>query len=109
MPGNLQEHKAQGRFVRAGLADEFQVNAVAVRFVIFLVAAADNAEVVGDQKRSETALGVVGEVVAVEDAGGGIGNGAGEEAAGREISLRISSQKSDRIAQVDGDRWCRRW
>jgi hypothetical protein len=40
--------------------------------------------------------------VAVEYPGGGIGNGAGEEAAGREISLRISRQKSYRIAQVDG-------
>ena len=36
---------------------------IAVGFVIFLVAAADNAVVVGDEKRSETALGVVGEVV----------------------------------------------
>ena len=69
-------------------ADELQVDPVAVGFVIFLVAAAGNAEVVGDQERSKTALGVVGEVVAVEDAGRGVGNGAGEQAAGREISLR---------------------
>jgi hypothetical protein len=84
------------------------VNTVAVRFVIFLVAAADNAEVVGDQERSETALGVVGEVVAVEYAGGGVGNRAGKQAAGprsKPAKLRLAGLP-DRSGRPD--RWCRR-
>jgi hypothetical protein len=87
MPGTCRRAKRRELSLEPE-ADELQVDPVAVGFVIFLVAAAGNAEVVGDQERSKTALGVVGEVVAVEDAGRGVGNGAGEQAAGREISLR---------------------
>src|ERR1019366_8970542 len=74
--GNLQKGKAQSAFVGTRLADELQVNPVTVGFVIFLVAATDNAVIVGHQQAAETAFGVVGEVVAVEYPGGGVGNRA---------------------------------
>src|ERR1035437_197014 len=88
--GDLENLEAQGGFVGAGLGLQFQVDAVAVVFVGFGVAAAHHAVGVGDQQGSVGGVGVVGEVVAGKDAGGGVGQAAGYGAADREVGGRCS-------------------
>ena len=50
--GDLEESEAQGVLVRARLAGELEVDAIAVGVVVFGVASAHNAVVVGHQEVS---------------------------------------------------------
>ncbi|MGB6063719.1 MAG: hypothetical protein WBG50_02860, partial [Desulfomonilaceae bacterium] len=47
--GHLEEGEAQGVLVHSGLGVEFQVDPIPVGGVVFLVAAADNAMIIGHQ------------------------------------------------------------
>ena len=65
--GHGQKGKPHGSFIGAGVADEFEVDAVAVVIIGFRIAAAHDAVIIGHQERTKTAVGIVGEVVTIID------------------------------------------
>jgi hypothetical protein len=64
---NLEQLEAEGVLVGCVPAADVEVDAIAIALVVFRVAAADDAVVVGDEQGSELGFGVVGEVVTGED------------------------------------------